>query len=62
MKKTTNISFRLTEEEHMMFSKICDALLVEGEPYNKSLAFRRVLEDEYKMLKSKGLITSGVYQ
>lgn len=62
MKKTTNISFRLTEEEHLMFGKICDALLVEGEPYNKSIAFRRVLEDEYKMLRSKGLITSGIYQ
>ena len=44
-----------------MFSKICDALIVDGEVYNQSKVFRRVIEDEYKMLRAKGLINGGVY-
>lgn len=62
MNRTEKVNFRLTFEEKLMFDKICDALLVDGEPYNKTLAFTRVLEDEYKMLRAKGLITGGVYQ
>ena len=61
MKKTQHLNFRLSEEEYLMFSKICDALMVDGEVYNQSKVFRRVIEDEYKMLRAKGLINGGVY-
>lgn len=62
MNKTQHLNFRITDEEHLMFEKICNALIVDGELYNKSLVFRRMIEDEYKMLRAKGLISGGVYE
>lgn len=61
MKKTEHLNFRITEEENLMFNKICRALIVDGEEFNQSLVFRRMIEDEYVMLRKKGLINSGVY-
>ena len=62
MNKNQHLYFRITEEEHLMFSKICGALIVDGELYNKSLVFRRMIEDEYKMLRAKGMIIGGAYE
>lgn len=62
MRKTEKVNFRLTHEEKLMFDKIADALIVEGEPYNLSVVFRRILEDEYTMLRKKGLISGGIYE
>ena len=62
MKKTNHLNFRLDNDHYLMFRKICDALIVDGEPYSYSTAFRRILEDEYVMLRRKNLITSGIYQ
>ena len=61
MKKTEHLNFRITEEENLMFNKICRALIVDGEEFNQSLVFRRMIEDEYIMLRKKGLISGGVY-
>ena len=61
MNKTQHLNFRITDEEYLMFEKICGALIVDGELYNKSLVFRKMIEDEYKMLRAKGLINGGVY-
>lgn len=61
MKKTEHLNFRITEEENLMFNKICRALIVDGEEFNQSLVFRRMIEDEYVMLRKKGLINGGVY-
>lgn len=61
MKKTEHLNFRITEEEYLMFNKICNALIVDGEVYNQSKVFRRVIEDQYKMLRAKGMINGGVY-
>jgi hypothetical protein len=61
MNKTEHLNFRITEEENMMFNKICRALIVDGEEFNQSLVFRRMIEDEYVMLRKKGLINGGVY-
>lgn len=62
MRKTEKVNFRLTHEEKLMFDKIADALIVEGEPYNLSVVFRRILEDEYTMLRKKDLISGGIYE
>lgn len=62
MNKTEHLNFRISEEEYLMFRKICNALIVDGEVYNQSKVFRRVIEDEYKMLRKKGLINGGVYE
>ena len=61
MNKTEHLNFRITEEENIMFNKICRALIVDGEEFNQSLVFRRMIEDEYVMLRKKGLISGGVY-
>jgi hypothetical protein len=61
MNKTEHLNFRITEEENLMFNKICRALIVDGEQFNQSLVFRRMIEDEYVMLRKKGLINGGVY-
>lgn len=61
MKKTEHLNFRITEEENLMFNKICQVLIVDGEEFNQSLVFRRMIEDEYIMLRKKGLISGGVY-
>lgn len=61
MNKTEHLNFRISEEENMMFNKICRALIVDGEEFNQSLVFRRMIEDEYVMLRKKGLINGGVY-
>lgn len=61
MNKTEHLNFRITEEENLMFNKICRALIVDGEEFNQSLVFRRMIEDEYVMLRKKGLINGGVY-
>ena len=62
MKKTNHLSFRLDDEHYLMFKKICDALIVDGEEYCYTTAFCRTLEDQYKMLRTKGLIKKGIYQ
>ena len=62
MNKTQHLNFRITDEEYLMFKKICNVLIVDGELYNKSLVFRRMIEDEYKMLRAKGMIIGGVYE
>lgn len=62
MKKTNHLSFRLDDNHYLMFRKICDALIVDGEEFCYSTVIRRVLEDEYIMLRQKNLITSGIYQ
>lgn len=54
MKKTQHLNFRLSEEEYLMFSKICDALIVDGEVYNQSKVFRRVIEDSIRCFERKG--------
>ena len=61
MNKTEHLNFRITEEENLMFNKICRALIVDGEEFNQSLVFRRMIEEEYVMLRKKGLISGGVY-
>lgn len=61
MNRTEHLNFRITEEENLMFNKICRALIVDGEEFNQSLVFRRMIEDEYIMLRKKGLISGGVY-
>jgi hypothetical protein len=61
MKKSKHLNFRIGEEEYLIFNKICNALIVDGEQFNQSLVFRRMIEDEFKMLRGKGLINGGIY-
>ena len=60
MKKNMRLSFRLSEEDYLMFKKVCKALQAD-EPYNESEFFRIMIAREFVALKKQGLITESLY-
>ena len=61
MNKTKRLSFRISEEDYIIFTKICKALQAD-EPYNQSEFFRIMLGHEFVYLREKGLIQGGCYE
>lgn len=59
IKKEYRVSFRITEEEWLMFNEISAAVL---EPWNLSETFRLMISREYVALRKQGLINGGCYE